>query len=58
MEFENGDYLINIDKLKARFFDEIRSLSVDGTVNCEVENLLISQIKTLNAIEQYGQEME
>lgn len=58
MEFEKGDYLINIEKLKAKFYDEFRELSIDGTVNCEIEAVLVQQIRALEIIEKYGQKME
>ena len=57
MDFETGDYLINIEKLKARFYDQILSLTPNGSVNCDVEELLMGQVEIIKAIESYGQRM-
>ena len=57
MEFEKGDYLINIEKLKAQFFDELMKLSPDGQVSCGFENVFMGQIETIKAIMAYGQEI-
>ena len=57
MDFESGDYLINVDKLKARFFDDLMKMSPNGQVNCDFEEVFMRYVSVISAIQTYGQEM-
>ena len=57
MEFEKGDYLINIDKLKAKLFDELVE-GFHGNDDFCVEVELQDCMNIIATIEKYGQKME
>ena len=56
MEFEKGDYLINIDRLKAALFDELADdMHGEGEFCADIE--LELKMDIIAAIEKYGQKM-
>lgn len=59
MEFEKGDYIINIEKLKAKFFDQLSEMvSSTGDIVPEASDLLARQMTALEIIAENGQKME
>ena len=52
VEFEKGDYIVNIDKLKAALFDDLH-----GEGEFCAENELKLKMDIIAAIEKYGQKM-
>ena len=59
MEFEKGDYLINIEKLKAKFFDQLsKMVSSTGDIVPEASDVLARQMAVLEIIAENGQKME
>ena len=59
MDFEKEDYLINLDKLKARLFDEIMAVYLDEEDSCPNYELIIGMaVSTITDIQNHGQQME
>lgn len=59
MEFEKGDYIINIEKLKAKFFDQLSEMvTSDGKIIPEASDMLATQMAALAIIMDNGQKME
>ena len=56
VEFEKGDYIVNIDKLKAALFDELVD-DLHGEGEFCAENELKLKMDIIAAIEKYGQKM-
>lgn len=58
MDFEKEDYLINLDKLKARLFDEIMDAYLDEEDSCPNYEWVIGMaVSTITSIQDYGQRM-
>lgn len=58
MEFNENDYLINLDKLKATFFEELTEVYGDGNgTNCPMETRLRVMREIVLTIESQGQKM-
>ena len=58
MDFEKEDYLINLEKLKARLFDEIMEVYLDEEDSCPNYEWVISQaVSTITDIQTHGQKM-
>ena len=59
MEFEKGDYLINIDRLKVTFFDQLSQMvTSDGKIIPEASDMMATQMAALAIIMDNGQKME
>lgn len=56
MDFENGDYIINVEKLKAFLFDELMEKYL-SQAEYHADNDLSDMIRIVSTIEKYGQKM-
>ena len=58
MDFEKGDYLINIEKMKAIFFDELSQTYTDSNdVKCPIDTRLRVMNEIIITVERLGQKM-
>ncbi len=55
MDFEDGDIIININKLKAKMFDDLVDMSIkDNVTDQEIADKLAIDIDTILTINQNG----
>ena len=56
MDFENGDFIINVEKLKAFLFDELMEKYL-SQAEYHADEDLSDMIRIVSTIEKYGQKM-